>query len=133
LFFARDWLSTTIEEFVATVDAYIRWYNEVRIKSSLGFRRPPSTAGAWASLHNQPRILAVPPPIQFSVGVNITPVECRLGNAAPYALVAPSRPYTLALVVPVVLCAPKHNDNTLRHETATLYSIQWSSFKGSLQ
>ncbi|WP_397533632.1 IS3 family transposase [Roseateles sp.] len=40
MFFARDWLSTTIDEFVAAVDAYIRWYNKVRIKSSLGFRSP---------------------------------------------------------------------------------------------
>ena len=40
MFFARDWLSTSIEEFMAAVDAYIRWYNEVRIKSSLGFRSP---------------------------------------------------------------------------------------------
>ena len=40
MFFARDWLSTTIEEFVAALDAYIRWYNDARIKSSLGFRSP---------------------------------------------------------------------------------------------
>jgi transposase InsO family protein/transposase-like protein len=40
MFFARDWLSTSIEEFIAAVDAYIHWYNEVRIKSSLGFRSP---------------------------------------------------------------------------------------------
>lgn len=40
MFFARDWLSTTIEEFVAALDAYIRWHNDVRIKSSLGFRSP---------------------------------------------------------------------------------------------
>ena len=40
MFFSRDWLSTTIEEFVAALDAYIRWYNDVRIKSSLGFRSP---------------------------------------------------------------------------------------------
>ena len=40
MFFARDWLSTTIEEFVAASNAYIRWYNEARIKSSLGFRSP---------------------------------------------------------------------------------------------
>ncbi len=38
MFFSRDWLSTTIDEFVAAMDAYIRWYNEVRIKISLGFR-----------------------------------------------------------------------------------------------
>ncbi len=40
MFFARNWLSTSIEEFVAAVDACIRWYNEARIKSSLGFRSP---------------------------------------------------------------------------------------------
>lgn len=40
MFFAGEWLSTTIEEFVAALDAYIRWYNDVRIKSSLGFRSP---------------------------------------------------------------------------------------------
>jgi transposase InsO family protein len=40
MFFSRDWLSTTIEEFVAALDAYIRWYNDVRIKISLGFRSP---------------------------------------------------------------------------------------------
>jgi putative transposase len=40
MFFARDWLSTTIEDFIAALDAYIRWYNEVRIKRSLGFRSP---------------------------------------------------------------------------------------------
>jgi len=40
MFFARDWLSTTIEDFIAALDAYIRWYNEVRIKSSLGFLSP---------------------------------------------------------------------------------------------
>mgnify|MGYP000043451966 CR=1 FL=1 len=40
MFFARDWFTTTIEEFVTALDAYIRWYNEVRIKRSLGFRSP---------------------------------------------------------------------------------------------
>lgn len=33
-FYARDWLSTSIEEFVAALDAHIRWCNEVQIKSS---------------------------------------------------------------------------------------------------
>ena len=40
LFYSRDWLSTTIEEFIAAVDTYIRWYNEARIKVSLGSRSP---------------------------------------------------------------------------------------------
>ena len=37
MFFSPDWLSTTIKEFVATVDAYIRRYHAARIKISLGF------------------------------------------------------------------------------------------------
>ncbi len=40
MFFRRDWLSTTINEFVAALDAYIRWYNEARIKISLGGLSP---------------------------------------------------------------------------------------------
>jgi len=40
MFYSHQWLTTTIEEFVAALDAYIRWYNEARIKSSLGFRSP---------------------------------------------------------------------------------------------
>jgi transposase InsO family protein/transposase-like protein len=39
-FYSHDWLSTTIEEFVAALDAYMRWYNEARIKISLGSRSP---------------------------------------------------------------------------------------------
>jgi len=40
LFYSRDWMSASIEEFVATLDAYIRWYNDTRIKDSLHFRSP---------------------------------------------------------------------------------------------
>lgn len=40
LFYARDWLATTIDEFIADLDAYVRWYNEARIKMSLGSRSP---------------------------------------------------------------------------------------------
>jgi len=40
LFYSRDWLSATIEQFVEALDSYIRWYNEKRIKISLGFRSP---------------------------------------------------------------------------------------------
>jgi transposase InsO family protein len=39
-FYSRDWLGFTIEEFVAALDAYIRWYNEVRVKISLGSCSP---------------------------------------------------------------------------------------------
>ena len=40
LFYSRNWRSTTIEEFVRELDTYVRWYNEARIKMSLGFRSP---------------------------------------------------------------------------------------------
>lgn len=38
LFYPRDSLSTTIEDFVAALDRYIRWCNDDRIKLSLGYR-----------------------------------------------------------------------------------------------
>jgi len=40
MFYSRDWLSTTIDEFVVALDTYIRWYNDARIKISLGSRSP---------------------------------------------------------------------------------------------
>lgn len=40
MFYYRDWLHTTIDDFVAYLVAYIRWYNEARIKISLGARSP---------------------------------------------------------------------------------------------
>ena len=40
LFYPRDWQGVTIEQFIQTVDAYIRWYNEKRIKMSLGSLSP---------------------------------------------------------------------------------------------
>jgi transposase InsO family protein/transposase-like protein len=35
-FYPRQWAGVSIEEFVAKLDEYIRWYNETRIKMSLG-------------------------------------------------------------------------------------------------
>ena len=46
LFYWRDWLTTTIDEFVAALDCYIRWYNEPRIKISLGSRTPIEHRGS---------------------------------------------------------------------------------------
>jgi transposase InsO family protein len=40
LFYPRDWKTTTIEQFIQIVDSYIRWYNEKRIKISLGSLSP---------------------------------------------------------------------------------------------
>ena len=44
-----DWRSTTtIEQFIDSLDAYIRWYKEKRIKLSLGYLSSTSTEGALA-------------------------------------------------------------------------------------
>ena len=40
LFYPRDWRATTIDQFIEIVDSYIRWYNEKRIKLSLGSLSP---------------------------------------------------------------------------------------------
>lgn len=39
-FYPRDWRALSVEQFVDAVDGYIRWYNETRIKMSLGGRSP---------------------------------------------------------------------------------------------
>jgi len=40
LFYPRQWRSTTLEQFIQTLDSYIRWYNEKRIKICLGSLSP---------------------------------------------------------------------------------------------
>jgi transposase InsO family protein len=40
LFYPQNWQSTTIEQFIQKLNSYIRWYNEKRIKISLGFLSP---------------------------------------------------------------------------------------------
>jgi transposase InsO family protein/transposase-like protein len=40
MFYSGNWQSTTVEKFMAALDSYIRWYNEKRIKISLGSRSP---------------------------------------------------------------------------------------------
>jgi putative transposase len=40
LFYPRNWQDITVEQFIQIVDSYIRWYNEKRIKLSLGSLSP---------------------------------------------------------------------------------------------
>jgi transposase InsO family protein len=40
LFYPRNWQDVSIDQFIATVGTYIRWYNEKRIKISLGSLSP---------------------------------------------------------------------------------------------
>lgn len=36
----RDWSEVTIEEFMGMLNAYLRWYRDVRIKSDLDYKSP---------------------------------------------------------------------------------------------
>lgn len=40
LFYSRDWQTVSVDQFIEVVDSYIRWYNEKRIKISLGALSP---------------------------------------------------------------------------------------------
>ena len=40
MFYNRNWNNVTIDQFIQTLDDYILWYNEKRIKSSLGYMSP---------------------------------------------------------------------------------------------
>nr|CBA28290.1 Probable transposase for insertion sequence element IS1353 [Curvibacter putative symbiont of Hydra magnipapillata] len=40
MFYPRNWQDVSVDQFMQTVDAYIRWYNEKRIKISLGSLSP---------------------------------------------------------------------------------------------
>ena len=39
-FYGCDWSGVTIEQFMDMLDAYLRWYRDVRIKSDLGYKSP---------------------------------------------------------------------------------------------
>ena len=39
-FYERDWSGVTLEEFTDMLDAYLRWYRDVRLKSDLGYKSP---------------------------------------------------------------------------------------------
>jgi putative transposase len=47
LFYPCDWMDVTIEQFIQSVEAYIRWYNEKRIKVHWGYAVPSNTERAW--------------------------------------------------------------------------------------
>jgi transposase InsO family protein len=40
MFYPKYWRSTTVAQFIGDLDTYIRWYNEKRIKQSLGYLSP---------------------------------------------------------------------------------------------
>ncbi len=40
MFYCHIWKDTTVEDFIQELDEYIHWYNEKRIKMSLGGMSP---------------------------------------------------------------------------------------------
>lgn len=40
MYYGREWSGATLKNFMQHVDIYIRWYNERRIKLSLGAVSP---------------------------------------------------------------------------------------------
>jgi transposase InsO family protein len=40
MFYCRSWNDVSIDDFILEVDRYIHWYNEKRIKMSLGAMSP---------------------------------------------------------------------------------------------
>ena len=40
MFYSRSWRDVALDEFIACLDRYIQWYNNDRIKESLGWMSP---------------------------------------------------------------------------------------------
>ena len=40
MFYGRSWNGVSLDDFIHTLDSYLRWYNEKRIKMSLGAKSP---------------------------------------------------------------------------------------------
>ncbi len=61
MFYSRDWRGATVDQFIETLDAYIRWYNAKRIKVSLGSLSPLEYRGKSRNRRiNQSKINAEP-------------------------------------------------------------------------
>lgn len=40
MFYSRDWGDTSVQQFIEILDEYLIWYNDERIKESLGYMSP---------------------------------------------------------------------------------------------
>ena len=40
MFYNRDWGDTSVQQFIEILDEYLIWYNDKRIKESLGYMSP---------------------------------------------------------------------------------------------
>ena len=61
MYYHRDWINTTFEEFMQQVNSYIQWYNEQRIKISLGGLSPSEYRRNLGLQHSQSKNLSAPP------------------------------------------------------------------------
>jgi Integrase core domain len=67
LFYARNWLATTIDEFIAELDAYVRWYNAARIKDVARLTQPAGAPqGSGDRCLTSPSFLPHPQGVSFS-------------------------------------------------------------------
>ena len=60
LLYPRSWQDISIDKFIKTVDAYISWYNNERIKLSLGSLPHGMPSQSWNHGMNQFKILSAP-------------------------------------------------------------------------
>ena len=66
LFYPRSWQDISIDQFIQVVDSYIRWYNEKRIKISLGSPQSHRISGEPRNHSiNQSNFYAAPPTVQI--------------------------------------------------------------------
>ena len=54
-FYGRDWSGVALDEFADMLDAYLRWYRDVRLKSDLGYKSPSGIGGIWGQSPNPKR------------------------------------------------------------------------------
>ena len=65
MFYGRSWVGISLDDFINTLDTYMRWYNEARIKMSLGAMAQSNTGKAldyfqtnqWRSGYNDKKSL----------------------------------------------------------------------------
>ena len=49
IFYNRDWYDTSIQQFIDILNEYLIWYNNRRIKESLGYMSPREYRQSWIS------------------------------------------------------------------------------------
>ena len=66
-FYNQDWTGVTVEEFSRELDLYLHWYNEKRIKKSLGYLSQWSTGDLLELLPRLSKKTSAPPCVKFKL------------------------------------------------------------------